>query len=46
MNLSQQQQGAVESSAADELLKWKALLDQGAVTQEEFETQKKRLLNL
>lgn len=46
MALSQKQQGAVKPSAADELLKWKALLDQGAITQEEFEVQKKRLLNL
>ena len=32
-------------SAADELLKLKSLLDAGALTQEEFDTAKKRLLN-
>ncbi len=33
-------------SAADELLKWKKLLDAGAVTQEEYEAKKKQLLAL
>ena len=33
-------------SAADELLKFKKLLDIGAITQEEFDAQKKKLLNL
>ena len=32
-------------SVADELLKFKQLLDMGVITQEEFETQKKKLLN-
>lgn len=31
-------------TAADELLKFKKLLDEGAITQEEFEAQKKKLL--
>lgn len=34
------------TSAADELLKYKQLLDCGALTQEEYETKKKELLNL
>lgn len=33
-------------SVADELLKFKQLLDMGAITQEEFEDQKKKLLHL
>lgn len=33
-------------SAADELLKWKELLDKGAITQEEFDAKKKQLLGL
>lgn len=33
-------------SAADEILKYKNLLDAGAVTQEEFDTKKKELLGL
>ena len=32
-------------SSADELRKYKALLDDGIITQEEFETKKKELLN-
>ena len=32
-------------SAADELLKWKKLLDAGAITQDEFNTKKKQLLS-
>ena len=35
-----------QNSAADELKKYKDLLDQGALTQEEFDTVKKRILNL
>lgn len=33
-------------SAADEILKYKQLLDMGVITQEEFEAKKKQLLNL
>lgn len=33
-------------SAADELLKFKQLLDAGAITQEEFDAQKQKLLNI
>lgn len=36
--------GAPALSAADELLKFKKLLDEGVITQEEFEAQKKKLL--
>lgn len=34
------------ASSADELLKFKQLLDMGAITQEEFDTKKKQLLGL
>lgn len=33
-------------SSADEIMKYKQLLDAGAITQEEFESKKKQLLNL
>ena len=33
-------------SAPDELLKWKEVLDQGIITQEEFDAKKKQLLDL
>ena len=33
-------------SAADEILKYKQLLDMGVITQEEFDLKKKQLLNL
>ncbi|GAB4025093.1 SHOCT domain-containing protein [Spirosoma gilvum] len=33
------------ASVADELLKFKQLLDSGAITQQEYDTQKKKLLN-
>lgn len=33
-------------SPADELMKWKSLLDQGVITAEEFEAKKKQLLGL
>lgn len=33
-------------SPADELIKWKSLLDIGAITQDEYEKKKKSLLNL
>ena len=35
---------AEPASVADELLKFKQLLDMGAITQEEFDAQKKQLL--
>lgn len=35
-----------DSSDADELLKFKQLLDMGAITEEEFETKKKQILGL
>ena len=34
------------NSAADEILKFKSLLDMGAITQEEFDAKKKQLLGL
>ncbi len=37
---------ASSASAADEILKFKQLLDMGAITQEEFDTKKKQLLGL
>lgn len=43
---STQASEAKMSSTADEILKFKSLLDQGIITQEEFEEQKKKLLNL
>lgn len=36
----------VQSSVADEILKFKQLLDMGAITQEEFDAKKKELLRL
>ena len=39
------QQPVVQSSVADEILKFKNLLDMGAITQEEFDEQKNKLLN-
>ena len=33
------------TSTADELLKFKALLDSGAITEDEYNTQKNKLLN-
>jgi len=35
-----------ETSVADEIKKFKDLLDSGAITEEEFENTKKKLLNL
>jgi len=35
-----------ETSSADEIIKLKSLLDNGVITQEEFEAKKKELLNL
>ena len=37
---------ANNSSQADEILKFKNLLDQGIISEEEFEAKKKQLLNL
>lgn len=39
------QAGGQPMSAADELLKYKKLLDSGAITQEEYNAQKKKLLS-
>ena len=36
----------IEMSPADEILKYKNLLDAGAITQEEYEAKKKQLLGL
>lgn len=41
-----QNQQAIQVSAADELKKYKELLDMGAITQEEFDAKKKQLLGL
>lgn len=38
--------GAAVQSAADEIKKWKELLETGAITQEEFDAKKKQLLGL
>ncbi len=38
--------GANQSSSADELIKYKQLLDGGVITQQEFELKKKELLGL
>lgn len=46
-NTSQPAQTATStSSAADEIAKYKSLLDAGAITQEEYDAKKKELLNL
>ena len=37
-------QNSVTGSSADEILKLKQLLDMGAITQEEFDEQKKKIL--
>ena len=39
-------QVVAETSAADELKKFKELLDMGVITQEEFDAKKKQLLGL
>ena len=41
-----QVQPIIQTSAADEILKYKNLLDIGAITQEEFDKKKKELLNM
>ena len=40
------QETTKELSAADEILKFKNLLDSGVITQEEFDAKKKQLLGL
>lgn len=40
------QNGGLATDKADELKKYKELLDEGVITQEEFEAKKKQLLNL
>ena len=43
---SKSAQGASAISSADELKKFKELLDMGVITQEEFDAKKKQLLGL
>ena len=43
---SEDSQPATQSSDADELLKFKGLLDAGAITEEEYEAKKKQILGL
>jgi hypothetical protein len=43
-NLVEENQKTVQKSIADEILKLKNLMDQGVLTKEEFEAQKKKLL--
>lgn len=45
-NFAKNQQKYADISIADEILKFKQLLDMGAITEEEFEKKKKELLNL
>ena len=40
------QQAIPQISVADEILKFKNLLDMGAITQDEFDAKKKELLSL
>ena len=42
----EQSQSGSENSSADELRKFKALLDDGIITQEDFDTKKKQLLGI
>ena len=44
-NENEEQQQSEIKSVADEILKFKNLLDCGAITQEEFDKKKKELLN-
>lgn len=44
--ISSDEQKNTFSSSADEIFKFKSLLDSGVITQEEFEMKKKQLLNL
>ena len=47
LELSKQQATIVQqTSVADEIVKFKGLLDAGVITQEEFDTKKKQLLGL
>ena len=46
MNLAKSTSGAASSSSADELAKYKALLDSGAISETEYEAKKKQLLGL
>lgn len=47
LELSKPQTAVVQQvSAADEIVKFKGLLDAGVITQEEFDAKKKQLLNL
>jgi hypothetical protein len=39
-------ESCAQSSSADEILKYKQLLDAGAITQEEYDAKKKQLLGL
>lgn len=41
-----EQQPTIVNSSADEIIKFKGLLDQGIITQEEFDAKKKQLLGL
>ena len=41
-----EQQHTTTNSSADEIVKFKALLDQGIITQEEFDMKKKQLLGI
>ena len=45
-SLPRPQSAPVFQDAADEIRKYKELLDMGAITQEEFDAMKKRLLGL
>ncbi len=42
----QQEQKTSSADATDELMKWKNLLDSGAITQDEYNAKKKEILNL
>ncbi|WP_131038018.1 SHOCT domain-containing protein, partial [Clostridioides difficile] len=45
-NVMEDKKKSISSSTADEILKYKNLLDMEAITQEEFDAKKKELLNL
>jgi len=46
LEISKSKDKPQELSSADEIMKFKNLLDQGVITQEEFEAKKKQLLGL